>query len=89
MPYNIAEPDKAYDKCHHILNPFKSNETSHFYQMDQSIFVFRVVGYCFSFLFKFNRTSCKRTVDIAVCGVCSCFVLIVYVPQKERLANMG
>ena len=40
-------------QCHHILNPFKSNETSHFYQMDQSIFVFRVVGCCFSFLFKF------------------------------------
>ena len=33
MPYNIAEPDKAYDKCHQLLNPFKSNETSHFYQM--------------------------------------------------------
>ena len=47
MPYNIAEPDKAYDKCHHILNPFKSNETSHFYPMDQSIFVFMVVGYWF------------------------------------------
>ena len=43
MPYNIAEPDKAYDKCHYILNPFKSNETYHFYQMDQSIFVFMVV----------------------------------------------
>ena len=53
MPYNIAEPDKAYDKCHQLHNPFKSNETSHFYQMDQSIFVFRVVGCCFSFLFKF------------------------------------
>ena len=53
MPYNIAEPDKAYDKCHHILNPFKLNETSHFYQMDQSIFVSMVVGYCFSFLFTF------------------------------------
>ena len=54
MPYNIAETDKAYmyDKCHHILNHFKSNETSHFYQIDQSIFVFMVVGYCFSFLFK-------------------------------------
>ena len=53
MPYNIAEPDKAYAKCHHLLNPFMSNETSHFYQMDQSILVFMVVGCCFSFLFKF------------------------------------
>ena len=50
MPYNIAEPDKAYDKCHHLLNPFKSNEVSHFYQMDQSIFVFWVVGCCFPIL---------------------------------------
>ena len=30
MRNNIAEPDKAYDKCHHVLNPFKSNETSYF-----------------------------------------------------------
>ena len=37
MFYNIAESDKVYDKCHHLLNPFKSKETSHFYQMDQSI----------------------------------------------------
>ena len=42
---NIAELDKAYDKCHHL--PFKSNETSHFYQMDQFIFVFSVVRCCF------------------------------------------
>ena len=42
MLYNIAELDKAYDKCHCPLNPFKSNETSHFYKMDQSIFIFRV-----------------------------------------------
>ena len=63
MLYYIAEPDKAYDKCHHLLIPFKSNETSHFYQMDQSFFVFRVLGCCFSFLFIFNRTSCKQTVE--------------------------
>ena len=53
MFYNFAEPDKAYDKYHHLLNPFKSNKTSHFYQMDQYIFVFMVVGCCFLFLFKF------------------------------------
>ena len=53
MLYNIAEPDKAYDKCHDLLNLFKWNEISHSYQMDQSIFVFRDVGCCFSFLFKF------------------------------------
>ena len=60
MLYNIAEPEKANDKCHHLFNPFKSNETSHFYQMYQSIFVFRVAGYCYS---NFNRTSCKQTVE--------------------------
>ena len=38
MLYNIAETEKAYDKCHHLLCPSKSNETSHFYQMDQSFF---------------------------------------------------
>ena len=53
MLYKIAKPDKAYDKCHHLLYSFKSNEISHFYQMDQSNFVFRVIGCCFSFLFKF------------------------------------
>ena len=60
MLYNIAEPDKAYDKCHRLLNPFTLNETSHFYQMYQSIFRFWVVGYCYS---NFNRTSCKQTVE--------------------------
>ena len=34
MPYNIAEPDKEYDKRHYLLNHFKLSETSHFYQMD-------------------------------------------------------
>ena len=47
MLYYTAEPDTAYDKCHHLLNPFKSNETSHFYQTDQSIFVFKVIGCVF------------------------------------------
>ena len=50
MLYNIAEPDKAHYKSHHLLSTFKSNETSHFYQMDQSNFVFRVVGVLFSIL---------------------------------------
>ena len=33
MLHSIAEQDKAYGKWHHIPNPFKSNETSHFYQI--------------------------------------------------------
>ena len=60
MLYNIAEPDKVYDKFHHLLNPLTSNETSHFYQIYQSLFVFWVVEYCYS---NFNRTSCKQTVE--------------------------
>ena len=40
MLYNIAEPDQVYDN---LLNPFKSNEISYFYQMNLSFFVFRVV----------------------------------------------
>ena len=36
MLHKIAEPDKSYDK-YNLLNPFKSNRTSHFYQIDQSI----------------------------------------------------
>ena len=38
--------------CFQQFNPLKSNGISHFYQLDQSIFVLRVVGWCFSFLFK-------------------------------------
>ena len=90
MLYNIAEPDKAYDKCHHLLNLFKSNETSHFCQMDQSIFVFRVFGCCFciliQILIEYPVSKQLRTwSDMAVCGVCSWPVLLVYVPQKKTL----
>ena len=48
--YNIAEPDKAYDEYLYLLNPLKSNETSHIYKMDQSNFRLHV---CFSFLSRF------------------------------------
>ena len=37
------------------LNPFKPNEISLSYQLDQSISVLRVVGWCFSILFKFKK----------------------------------
>ena len=30
MLYKIAETEKAYDKCHNLLNPFTLNETFHF-----------------------------------------------------------
>ena len=35
------------------FNPFQPNRVSHPYQMDQSIYVVRIVGWYFSFLFKF------------------------------------
>ena len=46
-----------------LSNPFKRNGISHFYQMDQSIFVLRVVGWSFSFYSNFNRTFCKQRSD--------------------------
>ena len=36
-----------------MFNQFKPNGISHYYQLDQSIFVLRVVGWYFSFLFEF------------------------------------
>ena len=75
MPYNIAERDKAYDKCHHLLNPFKSNEISCFNQMDQSISSSGLLGVVFFILIQnFNRSSCKQTVES----------IFVYVQQRER-----
>ena len=60
MPYNIAEPDNAYDKCHHLLKQFKSNETSHFYQMDLSIYVFNVVGFLIQILIEHPASKRQR-----------------------------
>ena len=57
MLHNIGEPDKAHDKYHHLLNPFKSNETPHFYQMDQFIFVFRIFFYSYSNLIEHTEVS--------------------------------
>ena len=42
----------AYIFCIQILSPFMLNVLSHSY-VDKSIFNFRVVGWYFSFLFKF------------------------------------
>ena len=39
--------------CDVTVNPFKPNEIPHSYQLDKSISVLRVVGWYFSFLFKF------------------------------------
>ena len=48
------------------LNPFKPNEVSHCYQLEQSIFVSIDVGWHFSFYSNFNRTFCKQTVETLV-----------------------
>ena len=36
------------------------NGIPHCYQLDQYISIIRVVGFFFPFLFKFNRTFCKK-----------------------------
>ena len=43
-----------YQALFGFFNPFKPNEISLSYQLDQSISVLRVVGAYFSFLFKFG-----------------------------------
>ena len=48
MLYNIGEPDKAYDICHHLLNPFKPNETSHI--LSNGPVHFLLQGCCLLFL---------------------------------------
>ena len=65
------------------VNPFKPNGITHYYQLDQSIFILRVIRLYFSFYQNSNRASCKRTVEtlirrhilwrlIWVCKVCLC-----------------
>ena len=38
--------------CSDTINPFKPNGFSNYYQVDQSIFVLKVVEWYYSFLFK-------------------------------------
>ena len=89
MLYNIAEPDKAYDKCHHLLNPFKSNETSHFYQIDQSIFVLGLLGVVFILIQILIEYPVSKKIEnlirhcnlwrlILACTICLC-------PTKKRI----
>ena len=70
----------------HVIRPcypYKLNELSHYYQLDQSISVLRVVGWYFHFNSNDSRTLCKQTVEtlvrrcvlrrlIWVCNVCLC-----------------
>ena len=68
-----------------LFNPFKPNEISYSYQMDQTMSVLTVVGwYFFNFIQNFERKFCqKQTVEtlircsvllrlIWVCTVCTC-----------------
>ena len=51
------------------INPFKPNEISNPYQLDESVSVLRVVGWYFQFFFSnFNRKFCKETVETQ-CGI--------------------
>ena len=76
-----------------LPNPFKLNGFSHYYQLDQSIFFLRVVGWYYSFYSNLNRTSYKQTVEslirrhilrrlIWVYTVCLC-------PTKRMLGLYG
>ena len=82
-----------YEYSRITFNPFKPNRISHFYQIDQSISVLRVVCWYFSFLFIFKRNLCKQTVEnlsrrrvlrrlIRFCTVCQC-------PIKKTLGLNG
>ena len=42
-----------YKKIVYNINPFNATEISHYYQLDQSISVLRVVSMYYSFLLKF------------------------------------
>ena len=46
-------PQKKDARRKWVINPFKPNGISHFYHLDQSISLLRVVGWYFSFSFKF------------------------------------
>ena len=50
-----------------FLNPFKSNELSHLYQLEQSISVLRGVGgKNFHFYLDLNRIFCKQTEETLI-----------------------
>ena len=47
-------------------NPFKLNGISHSYQMDQSIFILRLLGCTFIFYLNFHRSCTQQTVEILI-----------------------
>ena len=91
--YNIAEPDKAYDKCHHHLNPFKSNELPTFIKWTSPFSSSGLLGVVFHSYSNFNRTSCKQRLEslirhcslwrlVLACTFCLC-------PAKRTLVLKG
>ena len=63
------------------INPFKPNGISHWYQLDQSIPVFRILKWYFVFIQILKEHS--------VIKQWSRLILFAYVPQKERYAYYG
>ena len=66
-------------------SPFKPNEISPFYQLDQSISILRAACGIFSFLFKYLysiRKQWRPRTDAGFCTVWSGSALFAHVPQK-------
>ena len=54
------------------FKPFMPNVISNLYQLDESISIFRIVGWYFSFYSSFKRNFCKQTVE----NLTRCHVLL-------------
>ena len=50
----------------YVLNPFKPNEVSHCYQLEQPLSVSIDVGGIFYFYSNANRTFCKQTAEMLI-----------------------
>ena len=79
-----------------IINTFKPKGFPHYYQLDQSISVLRVVGFLggvFHFLLiLIEQSDGKRWrswSDDTFCGIWSGSTLFAYVPQNGQYAYMG
>ena len=62
-PFMVFPLEKAFQDRLAVVKPFMPNVFSHPYKLDESISNFRVVGWYFSFLFKFKRNFCKQAVE--------------------------
>ena len=92
MLYNIAKPNKAYHKCHHLLNPLSRLKLPTFIKWTSPFSSSGLLGVVFH-SFSNNRTSCKQTVEnlirhcslwrlILACAICLC-------PTKRTLVLKG